>query len=65
MRDRVSESLGLLYAMHWPYRQAETARGVRRSPLFAYEKELGAVFGEVNGWERPNWYARDGVKRGV
>ena len=61
-RDRASESLGLLYAMHWPYRQAETARGVRRSPLFAYEKELGAVFGEVNGWERPNWYARDGVK---
>jgi 4-methylaminobutanoate oxidase (formaldehyde-forming) len=61
VRERVSESLGLLYAMHWPYRQAETARGVRRSPLYAYEKELGAVFGEVNGWERPNWYARDGV----
>jgi len=62
VHDRVTESLGLLYAMHWPYRQAETARGVRRSPLYTYEKELGAVFGEVNGWERPNWYARDGVK---
>ncbi|WP_395660760.1 FAD-dependent oxidoreductase [Aestuariivirga sp.] len=62
VRERVSESLGLLYAMHWPYRQAETARGVRRSPLYTYEKELGAVFGEVNGWERPNWYARGGVK---
>ncbi len=62
VRDRASESLGLLYAMHWPYRQAETARGIRRSPLFNYVKDLGAVFGEVNGWERPNWYARDGVK---
>jgi heterotetrameric sarcosine oxidase gamma subunit len=62
--ERVSESLGLLYAMHWPYRQAETARGVRRSPLYPYTKDLGAVFGEVNGWERPNWYARDGVKPG-
>ncbi len=62
LHDRVTESLGLLYAMHWPYRQAETARGVRRSPLYSYAKELGAVFGEVNGWERPNWYARDGVK---
>ena len=61
VRERVSESLGLLYAMHWPYRQAETARGVRRSPLFSYTKDLGAVFGEVNGWERPNWYARGGV----
>ncbi|MBI2719926.1 MAG: GcvT family protein [Rhizobiales bacterium] len=61
VHDRVSESLGLLYAMHWPYRQAETARGVRRSPIHQYTKDLGAVFGEVNGWERPNWYARDGV----
>ena len=60
--DRAAESLGLLYAMHWPYRQAETARGVRRSPIHQYTKDLGAVFGEVNGWERPNWYARDGVK---
>ena len=62
VRDRASESLGLLYAMHWPYRQAETARGVRRSPFYAQLKDLGAVYGEVNGWERPNWYARDGVK---
>ncbi len=62
MRDRVSESLGLLYAMHWPYRQAETARGVRRSPFYEQTKSLGAVFGEVAGFERPNWYARDGVK---
>jgi len=62
VHDRVTETLGLLYAMHWPYRQAETARGVRRSPIYQHTKDLGAVFGEVNGWERPNWYARDGVK---
>ena len=62
VQDRASESLGLLYAMHWPYRQAETARGVRRSPIYEQTKKLGAVFGEVNGWERPNWYARGGVK---
>ncbi|MBL8789861.1 MAG: GcvT family protein [Rhizobiales bacterium] len=63
VHDRASESLGLLYAMHWPYRQAETSRGVRRSPIHQYTDRLGAVYGEVNGWERPNWYARDGVKR--
>ena len=62
VHDRVTETLGLLYAMHWPYRQAETARGVRRSPFYQYTKQLGAVFGEVNGWERPNWYARGGIK---
>jgi heterotetrameric sarcosine oxidase gamma subunit len=62
IRDRVTESLGLLYAMHWPYRQVETSRGVRRSAFYEQTKKLGAVFGELNGWERPNWYARDGVK---
>ncbi len=62
VRDRVTESLGLLYAMHWPYRQVETSRGVRRSAFYEQTKKLGAVFGELNGWERPNWYARDGVK---
>ena len=32
LRERVSESLGLLYATHYPYRQYDTARGVRKSP---------------------------------
>ena len=34
LKERVSESLGLLYAAHWPFRQYETARGVRKSPLY-------------------------------
>jgi glycine cleavage system T protein len=60
--ERVSEALGLLYAMHWPYRQFETARGIRRTPLYARLKEHGACFGEVAGWERPNWFAPQGVE---
>jgi glycine cleavage system aminomethyltransferase T len=48
--------------MHWPYRQVATARGARRSPIHDRLKALGAVHGELNGWERPNWYACDGVK---
>ncbi|CAN0583674.1 unnamed protein product, partial [Ectocarpus sp. 12 AP-2014] len=31
LRDRASETLGLLYADHFPFRQKATARGVRRS----------------------------------
>ena len=62
VHDRTVESLGLLYAMHWPYRQVETARGVRRSPFHDKLKTLGACFGEVNGWERPNWFAPRGVE---
>ncbi|MFQ5784782.1 MAG: FAD-dependent oxidoreductase [Alphaproteobacteria bacterium] len=59
---RASEALGLLYDMHWPFRQHETARGVRTSPLHEALKERGACYGEVAGWERPNWYAPEGVE---
>ena len=54
---RVSEALGLLYDMHWPFRQYETSRGVRRYGLHDRLAAAGACFGEVAGWERPNWYA--------
>ena len=57
LRERVSESLGLLYATHYPYRQYDTARGVRKSPLYDRLQSIGACHGEVAGWERPNWYA--------
>ena len=57
LRERVSESLGLLYATHYPYRQYDTARGVRKSPLYGRLKAAGACHGEVAGWERANWYA--------
>ena len=63
LRERVSETLGLLYADHFPYRQMETARGIRRSPLHEYLKARGAVFGEVAGWERANWFAQPGEAR--
>ncbi len=60
LRERVSETLGLLYADHFPYRQPETARGVRRSALHEHLKSAGACFGETAGWERANWFANAG-----
>ncbi|WHZ36205.1 FAD-dependent oxidoreductase [Sagittula sp. MA-2] len=60
---RVSETLGLLYADHFPYRQKATARGIRRSPLHDRLEARGAVFGELSGWERANWYADPGQAR--
>jgi len=62
LHDRSVEALGLLYAMHWPFRQVETARGVRRSPFHDRLTALGACNGEAGGWERPNWYAPVGVE---
>lgn len=60
--ERSKESLGLLYADHFPFRQMATARGVRRSPFHEHLKAEGAVFGEVAGWERANWFANEGQK---
>jgi glycine cleavage system T protein len=61
--ERSKETLGLLYADHYPFRQKATARGVRRTPFHAHLAERGAVMGEIAGWERANWYAREGQKR--
>ena len=66
LRDRTVESLGLLYAMHWPFRQYETARGVRLTPLYERLKERGACFGETAGC-RPSHHgvALQAGKRGA
>jgi glycine cleavage system T protein len=61
LQARVRESLGLLYATHWPFRQYETARGVRRSAVHDRLALAGACFGEAFGWERANWYAPAGL----
>jgi 4-methylaminobutanoate oxidase (formaldehyde-forming) len=60
--ERARESLGLLYADHFPYRQPATARGVRTSPLHERLAAAGACFGELAGWERANWFAPAGVE---
>jgi 4-methylaminobutanoate oxidase (formaldehyde-forming) len=62
LRERVAEVLGLHYQMAWPNREYETARGVRKSPLHDRLATQGACFGAKNGWERPNWFARGGLK---
>ena len=62
LRDRTTESVGLLYADHWPFKQPRTARSVRCSPLHDRLTKRGACFGVVAGWERANWFAPDGVE---
>ncbi len=63
LAERSKETLGLLYADHFPYRQKATARGVRRTPFHQHLLDRGAVMGEIAGWERANWFARDGQEK--
>ncbi|MFK8081349.1 MAG: FAD-dependent oxidoreductase [Granulosicoccus sp.] len=60
--ERAEESLGLLYEHHYPFRQFETCRNIRLSPVHQRHQEHRACFGQVAGWERPNWYAPKGVE---
>ena len=55
--ERITETLGDLYGMHWPYKQHKTSRNQK---LFPYHEELrkaGACFGVSSGYERPMWFA--------
>jgi 4-methylaminobutanoate oxidase (formaldehyde-forming) len=60
LHDRTVETLGLLFDMHWPGRQFETARGVRKSPFHDRLLAAGAVMTEAAGFERPGVFAPPG-----
>jgi glycine cleavage system aminomethyltransferase T/glycine/D-amino acid oxidase-like deaminating enzyme len=57
---RTVESLGMVYATHYPGRSMRTARGARLSPLHHRLAARGAFFRDVSGWEGPDWYAPEG-----
>lgn len=65
LRKRTTEALGLLYADHYPHRTYATARNVRRSPLHDCLVRAGASFADLNGWERPMFYARPHLEIGT
>ncbi|RED49742.1 GcvT family protein [Aestuariispira insulae] len=62
LHDRTVEGLGLLYAMHWPFYQYQTARDARRTALHDRITAQNACMGETAGWERPMWFAPAGVE---
>jgi len=60
LHDRVSEVLGLHYAVPWPNRELTSARPFRRSPAYHLLKQANASFGAKMGWERANFFAPAG-----
>ena len=57
VRVRSAQQYREVYDIIHPLQQMESPRGIRVSPFYPREKELGAVFIEAGGWERPNWYS--------
>ena len=60
--ERVTETLGDLYGMHWPYKQHNTSRNQRLLPYHEELKKEGACFGVSGEYERPMWYALNSKK---
>jgi len=55
---RTVETYGKYYDIHYPNDERASARPLRISPAYQRLQELGAVFGEKTGWERPNWFEK-------
>ena len=62
IKERITESLGDLYGMHWPFKQHKTSRNIKTLPYHDNLKSFGACFGASGGYERPMWFALDGEK---
>ncbi|HUS54648.1 MAG TPA: FAD-dependent oxidoreductase, partial [Thermohalobaculum sp.] len=61
MYPRAVEHYAHHYKMRYPGAESDVARGLRRSPFYDALKSQGAVYGSKNGWERPLWFAPEGV----
>lgn len=62
VRTRALEGQAHHYAMHWPGFEFEANRPLRRSAIYDRLSAMGACFGGKSGWERPNWFAPEGVE---
>ena len=62
IKERITESLGDLYGVHWPFKQHKTSRNIKRLPHHDNLKSFGACFGVSGGYERPMWFALNGEK---
>ena len=62
IKERITETLGDLYGMHWPHKQHKTSRNIKTLPYHHDLVKLGACFGVSGGYERPMWFSINGEK---
>ncbi len=60
LRNKNEEAYRNVFTVHYPDEERAAARPLRTTPCYDRMKSLGAVFGSVYGWERPNWFAPEG-----
>jgi dimethylglycine dehydrogenase len=60
LMEKNEEAYAKVFTVHYPDEERAAARPLRQTPCYGRMKDLGAVFGSVYGWERPNWFAPQG-----
>tara|TARA_Y100000590_G_scaffold391663_1_gene468504 strand:+ start:1902 stop:4334 length:2433 start_codon:yes stop_codon:yes gene_type:complete len=61
--EKNEEAYRNVFTIHFPDEEREAARPLRTAPCYDRMKNLGAVFGQKFGWERPNFFATDGMEQ--
>lgn len=62
LRQKCEEAYANVFTPHYPDEERAAARPLKTTPCYGRMTELGAVFGSVYGWERPNWFAPAGYQ---
>jgi dimethylglycine dehydrogenase len=60
LKAKNEEAYANVFTLHYPDEERAAARPLKTAPCYDRMRALGAVFGTVYGWERPNWFAPDG-----
>ncbi len=55
--EKNEEAYRNVFTNHFPDEERAAATPLKTSPCYDRMKALGAVFGHIYGWERPNWFA--------
>lgn len=61
LKKKNEEAYAMVFTIHYPDEEREAGRPLRMAPCYERMKQRGAVFGQKFGWERPNWFAPEGV----
>lgn len=62
LREKNEEAYANVFTPHYPDEERVATRPLKTTPCYDRMKALGAVFGSVYGWERPNWFAPPGYE---
>ena len=63
VKSKNEEAYEYVFIIHYPDEERPAARPAKTSPIHDLLDGMGAVWGQRYGWERPNWFAPEGVER--